>query len=424
MNGSSIARRQFLLGSVAGAAMTAVSGTAHAGPGDADPEAAGKTDASVKTETDVLVIGGGTAGTIAAIQAARAGAKTFLVERGSLLGGTVTTGGVSFPGLFDAWGKQIIAGIGWELVRQSVELDGGPLPDFNKVPERHWQNQVHVNQFVYALLAEEACIKAGVTIAYYESPQSVEKATDGWIVESVGPGTRRQVKCRQIVDCTGGASVVGLLNLPRLREDETQPGSLLFKLGGEHLVGREQLDQLYVHEADSSTSITLTKANMDGRKALLKKLRSQQKKAHLLHMQPETAHRESYRIRGETVITEGDYTSGRVFEDAVCYAFYPVDLHTRAGVKPRPLARGTVPTVPLSALVPKGSRNIIVAGRCVSSDRLANSGLRVQASCMAMGQAAGATAALAAKRKTAPLQVPLEDIRRMLIEHGAIVPGV
>ncbi len=142
-----------------------------------------------------------------------------------------------------------------------------------------------------------------------------------------------------------------------------------------------------------------------------------------MHLQPETGFRESYRIEGETEITVDDYTSGRVFEDAVCYAFYPVDLHTRSGVKPKSLAKGTVPTIPLTALVPKGSRNIIVAGRCVSSDRLANSGLRVQASCMAMGQAAGAAAALAAQSNTTPLEVPLKDIRKTLRKHGAIIPG-
>ncbi|GAI33482.1 unnamed protein product, partial [marine sediment metagenome] len=260
---------------------------------------------------------------------------TVLLERGTQLGGTITTGGVAFPGLFDAWGKQIIAGIGWELVKQSVELDGGIFPDFSKVPKRHWHNQVRLNQFVYALLAEEACVKAGVTIAYYESPMSVEETDDGWIVEIVGPGTHRWLRCEQIIDCTGGASVVGMLNMPRLREAETQPGSFLYKLGGDHSVGRQGLDHLYVHGADSSTSATLTKANMDGRKTLLEKLRDNKEKARLIHMQAETAHRESYRIKGETVITVDDYTSGRVFKDAVCYAFYPVDLHTRSGVKPK-----------------------------------------------------------------------------------------
>jgi len=130
-----------------------------------------------------------------------------------------------------------------------------------------------------------------------------------------------------------------------------------------------------------------------------------------MHMQPEVGFRESYRIVGETIITHEDYTSGRVFADAICNAFYPVDLHTKDGVKPKPLTPGTVPKVPLSALIPKGSANLIVAGRCVSSDRLANSGLRVQASCMAMGQAAGAAAALAVELKTTPLEVPLNTVR-------------
>jgi len=78
--------------------------------------------------------------------------------------------------------------------------------------------------------------------------------------------------------------------------------------------------------------------------------------------------------------------------------------------------------VPIRALIPKDSKNLLVAGRCVSSDQLANSALRVQASCMGMGQAAGVTAALAARSGTTPLQVPLADIRRELARHGAIVP--
>jgi len=419
-----MARRQFMQHSVASMVIAASSKNLLEIESNPLSLPQTKTDAHITTRTDVLVVGGGTAGTIAAIQAARAGANTFLIERGSQLGGTMTIGGVSFPGLFDAWGQQIIAGIGWELVKKAVELDSGILPDFSKVPERHWQNQVQVNPFVYALLAEEMALEAGVTIAYYEFPLSVEETLTGWTVQSVGPGTSRRVECKQILDCTGGASVVGMLDLPRLREDETQPGSLLYKLGGAPSPGRKQLDQLYVHGADSSTSLTLTKANMDGRRSLLKLLREHKGHARLMHMQPETAHRESCRIQGETVITVEDYTSGRVFEDALCYAFYPVDLHTSSGVKPQPLPRNTTPTIPLRALVPKGSRNIMVAGRCVSSDRLANSGLRVQASCMAMGQAAGATACLAAQNNTTPLDVSLRQIRALLREHGAILPNV
>jgi len=422
-------RRKFLKESVVGAAGLVAASTGSYAPGAESGKKRESTLARAEIITnrvDVLVVGGGTAGTIAAIQAGRAGAKTLLLERNSKLGGTTTTGGVSFPGLFDAWGKQVIAGIGWELVKDSVTLDGGTLPDFSRVPRRHWMNQVHVNQFLYAILAEEKCEQAGVRIVYYEFPQSVTKISKGWQVDCAGFGTRRRVLCKQIIDCTGGAEVVGMLKLPRLREEETQPGSMLFKLDKANDPGRPNgpgaglLDALYVHGADSSNSRTVTAANLKGRKAVLEKVRRERRR--LMHLQPEAGFRESYRILGETVITVDDDTSGRVFEDAICYAFYPVDLHTSSGVRPKPLEPGTVPTIPLRALIPKGSRNLIVAGRCVSSDRLANSGLRVQASCMAMGQAAGAAAALAARENTTPLDVPLDDIREMLGKHRAIVP--
>ncbi len=426
MKNKPIARRRLLLHSAAGTALIAAPCVVRGIESNSHSTVECADDTNITTEAEVLVIGGGTAGTIAAIQAARTGAKTVLIERGSQLGGTMTVGGVAFPGLFHAWGKQIIAGIGWELVRETVVMDQGKLPDFTETPSRHWHHQVHINQFLYALLAEEKCLDAGVTIVYYEFPLSIKKLPDEWMVETVGPGTRRQITCKQLIDCTGGADVVGMLKMPRLREEETQPGSLLFKCGGAYNPGREQLEAVYVHGADSSTSVTRTEANLTGRQAILKQLRQKQTQAdarsRLIQMQPEAAIRESYRILGETVITHTDYTSGRLFNDAVCYAFYPVDLHTRQGVKPKPLAEGVVPTVPLRALVPKNSRNIIVAGRCVSSDRLANSGLRVQASCMAMGQAAGAAAALAAQQESTPLEVPLEDIRRLLRKNGAIVP--
>ena len=410
---------------------------------------------------DVLVVGGGTAGTIAAIQAARAGARTMLLEMGSQLGGTTTTGGVALPGLFHAWGRQVIAGIGWELVCKAVDLGGDKLPDFSITPKHHSQLQVALNGQLYAALAEEACLAAGVDLGYYEIPWQAEPTAAGWRVETVGKGVRRVIQCRQLIDCTGGADVVGMMGLARLREAEIQPGTLMFRLGGydaSHL-DAALIDQRYrearakgeLHEgdcagasfvgflrvggsnaqhvfgADSSTALTKTQANIAGRASLLRLLRFVRtlpgcQDARLLQMPTETAVRESWRIAGEVMITHEDYTGGRVFEDAIAYSFYPIDLHDRKGVRPQPLAKDRVPTIPLRALAPKGTRNLLVAGRSVCSDRLANSALRVQASCMAMGQAAGAAAALAAQRETTPLAVPLADLRKLLQEHKAIVP--
>lgn len=420
--------------------------------------------AEIPQEVDVLVVGGGTAGSIAALQAARAGAKTMLLEMGSQLGGTTTTGGVDFPGLFHAWGKQVIAGIGWGLVEKVVELDSGTMPDFTRTDLRHSALQVRINGQLYAALLEEACLDAGVSLAYYQFPLAVEPSGKGWRVDMVGKGVRHVLTCKQLIDCTGGADVVGMLGLARYREETIQPGTLTFRLGNYDVKQldaqeiqrryRKALDEGQLEEgdyshaggsfmgflggggknaqhvfgADSSTAVTKTQTNIAGRRSILRLLRFVRslpgcENARVLEMMQETAVRETYRIEGETVITCDDYTSGRLFDDAVCYAFYPVDLHDKHGVKPQPLQPGTVPTIPLSALVPKGSRNLLVAGRSVSSDRLANSALRVQAPCMAMGQAAGAAAALAAATNTTPMKVPFEQIRSVLKEHGAIVPG-
>ncbi len=419
----------------------------------------------MKDNVDILVIGGGTAGTIAAIQAGRTGLRTALIESGSQLGGVTTTGGVSFPGLFHAWGKQIIAGIGWELVTKAVALDSRKLPDFSVPPERHWMHQIRINGPVYAALAEEACTQAGVKLHFYEIPTRVSETDTGWTVETTGKNMRRTIRAKQLIDCTGGANIVGQIGFPRLREEETQPGTLIFKLGGydvealdEDVIqthfsaaikdGRLQHGDVrnpqvrfisylqrggenaqHVLGADASTSDRHTKTNIAGRQSLLRILRFVRslpgcENACVLKAQAETAVRETYRIVGDMQITHEDYTSGRFFDDAVSYSFYPIDLHDRDGIKPRPLSKGIVPTVPLRALIPKESRNLLVAGRSVSSDRLANSALRVQASSMAMGQAVGAAAALSVRLETTPREVPISDLRELLLSHGAVVPGV
>lgn len=451
-----LSRRTFL------AALGAASAAAPALAADA-PAAASAT-AAPPIEADVLVVGGGTAGAIAAIQAGRLGARTVLVEAGSQLGGTLSTGGVDLPGLFHAWGRQVIAGIGWELVTQAAALGGHPLPDFS-VPTgpQHWKHQVRICGGLYAALAEDACLKAGVRLRYYETPLAIEAAPGGgFLVRLAGKGLQTKVAARTVVDCTGGATVAGMLGLPRLREDVAQPGTLIYRLGGYDIAkldlaaldaaaqaavreGRLQSadyrhnlrgfltnggdNAMHVPGADSSTAETHSKANIDGRQSLLRMLRFLRshpgfERLRIERLQPETGVRETYRIDGETRVAADDYTSGRVFPDAVAYAFYPVDLHDEKGIRPRHLAEGVVPTIPLGALIPRGSRDLIVAGRSISSDRIANSGLRVQASCMAMGQAAGAAAALAAKLGTTPGRVPLADLRMVLAAHGAIVPPV
>jgi hypothetical protein len=412
-------------------------------------------------ETEILVVGGGTAGVIAAIQAARAGCSTILVENGSQLGGTITTGGVAFPGLFYAWGKQIISGIGWELVTDAVTLDDGKLPDFS-IPygKDHPKHQVRLNGYLYALLAEEKCLEAGVNIRYYETPVDAKFKDNNWVVETIGKGIHTKIVCNQLIDCTGNAALTSMAGFNVLRENETQPGSLMFRIGGYDLESldfemirsrydkeikkgtldkedfRNNIEGLlrssgdniqHIVGADSTTSESNTITNLKGRTSLLNTLRFLRKlpgceKTRLLSMQPETGVRETYRIEGVYQITYDDYINGKKFYDSVSYSFYPIDLHDKNGVKPQQLTEGVVPTIPMRALIPKNSQNFLAAGRCISSDRLANSALRVQASCMGMGQAAGAAAALAIKLKTSPSVVPINQIKSLIANYGGIVP--
>ncbi len=413
---------------------------------------------------DVAVVGGGSAGICAAVQSGRAGVKTILVEAAHQVGGNTTTGGVNFPGLFHAWGRQVIAGAGWELVQKTVDLDGGKMPDFKQpTGKQHYKHQVVVNIPLFVALAEEMLSKAGVTIYYHSAPMRIEQVPEGWRITTVAAGEMRMIFCRQIVDCTGNGAVAGLLGLERLQEEERQPGSFVYKVVPNADLSKFDAKDLqarfdsavksgivrksdcrwgvmgylrsgceagnYVEGADNSTVDARTTTNIKGRQSMLRMYRFLKtvpglEKIKIESMSPEVGVRETYRVAGEYLITQQDYISGKRWEDSVCNAFYPVDMHNKkTGVHPAHLAEGVVPTVPLRALIPKGSVNLLVAGRCLCSDRMANSGLRVQATCMATGQAAGAAAALAAKHGVTPAKVPMAELKALLVANGAIVPA-
>ena len=104
----------------------------------------------------------------------------------------------------------------------------------------------------------------------------------------------------------------------------------------------------------------------------------------------------------------------------LCYAFYPIDLHVMTEIQKTYLPENVVAKIPYGALIPKKSRNILCAGRCISSDTYANSAVRVEAVSMATGQAAGCAAALASQGDTDVSDVPYEELCNALKRIGAI----
>jgi hypothetical protein len=425
----------------------------------------------MKEHYDVVVIGGGTAGAVAAVQAGRAGAKTLLVEKTGMLGGTTTNGGVNFPGLFHAWGQQVIAGIGWELVTRCVAETGGTLPDFTDYVRPHWQLQIRVNRFVYAALCDEAVVNAGVDILFHTMLAGVKPQAEenGWQVTLCTKSGLTEHSAAVLIDATGDANVATMAGFPIQIPNENQPATLSCLASGYDLADLD-IDAIndafdaevhagrltytdaswntvdpnigrwlsshgsqanHIHHINARDSEGKTRLELESRRSLLRLyrfLREQPglEKLVIDQVSPECGVRETATIQGKRTVTVQDYTSGRVWDDAICYSFYPIDLHksSDAGLQCEPLIEGVVPTIPRGALLPVGSSNILVAGRCIASDRLANSALRVQATSMATGQAAGAIAALSASTGVDLEELPIAEVHQLLREHDAIIPVV
>ena len=405
---------------------------------------------------DVIVVGGGPAGIGAALAAAESGARTALIERDSRIGGTTVQAEVCDMGLFYAWRKPIITGPCWEMVKKAVAEAGGTLPDFSKQEYDHWMEScVKVDPVVYASVAEETLREAGVELFLNTEVGSVQKTRHGWRLGSI--------EGLQVIDATGNATVAALAGAERVQEppQDRQPGSYFFWLSSQGLdFDANEVNQAYkeavergemlptdVHVgmswfirkgggsgcyiplADNSTPEAREATNRRGREAMDRVLAFVRRQKGLENVKvtscaSEVGVRETYRVVGEKTITEEEYLEGIKAEDALSWSYWMVDEHNASTSGARLVfhEEGKMGSVPLGAMLPKGVGNMLVAGRAVSSDHGANSALRVQASCMGMGQAAGVVAALAAAQHCDPREVSLLLIKQQLTRIGHLVP--
>ena len=144
--------------------------------------------------------------------------------------------------------------------------------------------------------------------------------------------------------------------------------------------------------------------------------------SYVLMSAPMVGVRDSRRIRGEYRVTVDDVLSGAKFEDAVCRNNYPLDIHfERPRTGPTRVADGDYHEVPYRALVPLGVENLLVAGRCLSADFEAQSSIRIQTNCRAMGEAAAVAAALSLERDITPRALDGRLLRQALREQGGFL---
>lgn len=416
---------------------------------------------------DVVVCGGGVAGFSAAIAAGRQGKNVALVERHGMPGGILTVGGNNEIALFFAHQHLVIKGIGWNFAKELVRRGYGVMPDW-KQPLRHPELGVKVNPLAAASLMDEWLTQTGVAL-YYNQPIVDCDVSDGR-VERVYIGAKQglvALEASAFIDCTGDADLCAFAGADIECGDpetgELMPGTLRYyqqtipitpeiteqvkqSFRAARADGRLQYRDLWNEDANSTgillynhdgnnighvmhynaaDSDSLTQAEIRGRQSVMRVsdwIRSNQLGGEIITAAPNVASRESRRVVCDTRVSAEDYVSGRLYDDSVCYSFYPIDLHKAEGncLFNIYIQEGVYPTLPLSMMIPTRLSNVLTAGRCASGDRLAQSAFRVKSSCMAMGEAAGVAAALAPGGEIR--NVSVDKVRSVLRQNGCLVP--
>ncbi|MFD5226638.1 FAD-dependent oxidoreductase [Microbacterium sp. NPDC058342] len=416
---------------------------------------------------DVIVCGGGPSGLIAAIAAARSGARTQLIERYGFVGGMSTSALVTPISEFRINGRQHIGGIPFELLQRAAELGGADV-------ERDSGNYP-VNDELLKLAAQRLLIESGVTLLYHSwfSDCIVE---DGRVTHVIlqNKSGRVAYAASAFIDCTGDADLVRAAGLPTTKGTVLQPATLWFQLAGVDTdalsytfgdaVGgilpvsqpiRDRLTELnarneipifggpwisrFFHDGVVSINVLREPTDASDPEAFTRTECSLRENMHLMidvfrREFPEfsncwlmksgvqTGVRETYHIVGLYQLTKDDVITPKAFPDTIAKGAHVIDIHDADS---NDQSDFTVPkqeyNIPLRSLVPRGSVNLITAGRSLSADGPGFGSVRTMATCMAMGQGAGVAAALHVQLGCSMSDMNVPMLRQRLEEQGAVI---
>ena len=173
-------------------------------------------------ENAVLVVGAGVSGVCAALQCARSGVRCLLIERSGINGGTLALSGIASPGLFfDGKGRQVIAGIGWELVHECVETCGDTLPEFTRYrAEDFWRFEIPVDPVVFTALCDEKLLAEGVEVRYHTMLAGLQRQGDSWRAYA------KKTACRRWLSAASSTAPVTPMQWCRLEAEYASPLSV------------------------------------------------------------------------------------------------------------------------------------------------------------------------------------------------------
>lgn len=434
-----MSRRSFLGGAVSVGCFASVAGSSSTVGQDVVLEPVRRT--VVSGTFDVIVAGGGPAGTAAAIAAARAGAKTMLIESHGCLGGIWTSGLVGCMLDFDK------GGLTGEIIARL---------DVLKARKRENRNNFHYEPEYMKLVCEDLCREAGVAVRLMTHVVAVESDPSGRSITAViteSKSGREAWRAKTFVDCTGDGDLAAWagcgFDLGITPDGFGQPASLdalilfddaeplrkFFMHGGmpsprEALAAemkRAGVEPSYgiptfycVHphmgvlmsnheyKVRPDDAARISEATLNARREIigqieaLAKLGGPWKNVRVAATAEQIGIRSARRIHGRYMVTREDLIKGARFEDAVCESRYPADIHAldaKAG-RVNPADTKTIRwkpfQIPLRALRARDRDNLWMAGRCISGDAIAHASYRVTGSAVATGTAAGRAAAEAA----------------------------
>ncbi|MBQ3055176.1 MAG: FAD-dependent oxidoreductase [Oscillospiraceae bacterium] len=419
----------------------------------------------MKNKYELIVVGGGFAGFAAAVSAAKEGVDVLLIERNNCLGGAAANALVmpfmkywtNHPETKER--KYLCGNLFLEITDELKKLSGimSTMSDFDEE--------------ILKLVLNRMAKKYGVTLLFHATV--TEAVVQDGKVESVkvyGKSGTLEFYADHLIDATGDAELCALsgceFKLGREADKLCQPMTLCFRLGGvnktEFRKNRAMIDPLYrqfqekgliknprenllifdtlndgvlhinstrIIKKDPTDPFEITEAEIEAREQVfelygfLKDNIPGFEHARVLSTAMHIGIRESRKIVGEYVLTEQDLLSLARFDDAIAHANYAIDIHNPEGCGTHwhEFKSGEWYEIPYRCLIPKGMKNLLAAGRCISSTHEAQASYRIMPFCCELGQAAGCAVAVAKEDGKSLHGIDVKKLQKKLRVEGFVI---